>query len=58
LPEVEVDLVKVQQKKQGTVMVTIPIDVVKKLKLRKTEKLKVYFDQERRRIVYEVMRKV
>ena len=51
--EVEVDFVKVQFRKSGNVMVTIPAGLVKMLKLKKGEKLKVLADIEKGRIIYQ-----
>ncbi len=51
------ELVKVLkiQKKPGGLLVRIPSELVKRLNLTGEEKVKVYFDEEKKRIIYEVM---
>lgn len=50
--EVEVDFVKVQPKKSGAHMVTIPADVIKTLEMKRNERVKVLVEKEKRRIIY------
>ncbi len=51
------ELIKVLkiQKKPGGLLVRIPNDVVRRIKLRGEEKVKVYLDEEKRRIIYELI---
>jgi len=51
------ELIKVLkiQKKPGGLLVRIPNELVKRMKLTGKEKVKVYLDEERRRIIYEVI---
>ena len=55
--EVEVDFVKVQPRKGGSFMVTIPKDAVRAIGIINGEKLKVLVDTEKRRIIYELSEK-
>jgi len=52
--EKEVDFVKVQPRKSGSFMVTIPSAAVKELGIKDNERLKVLIDPESRRIIYEL----
>jgi antitoxin component of MazEF toxin-antitoxin module len=51
------ELIKVLkiQKKPGGLLVRIPNDVVRRIKLTGDEKVKVYLDEEKKRIIYEVV---
>ena len=51
------ELIKVLkiQKKPGGLLVRIPNDVVRRIKLTGKEKVKVYLDEEKRRIIYELV---
>lgn len=51
--EKEVDFVKVQPRKAGNFMVTIPREVVTDLKLKDNERVKVLFDRDKRRVIYQ-----
>ncbi len=44
---------KVQPRKAGNFMVTIPKEVVMELKLKDNERVKVLFDKDRRRVIYQ-----
>jgi len=50
--EEEIAFVKVQRRKAGAYMVTIPKEVVEKLKL-EGARLKVLIDLEKRRVIYQ-----
>ena len=52
--EKEIAFVKVQPRKGGSYMVTIPIDGAKMLGIRGGEKLKALIDVEKKRIVYQL----
>jgi len=54
LVEREVAFVKLQPRKGGSFMVTVPKDVVKLLGLSDRERLKVLVDVEKRRLVYQI----
>ena len=51
------ELIKVLkiQKKPGGLLVRIPNDIVRKINLTGEERVKVYLDEEKRRIIYEVI---
>jgi antitoxin component of MazEF toxin-antitoxin module len=51
------ELIKVLkiQKKPGGLLVRIPNDVVKRINLTGKEKVKVYLDEEKKRIIYELI---
>lgn len=51
------ELIKVLkiQKKPGGLLVRIPNDVVRKINLTGDEKVKVYLDEKKKRIIYEVV---
>lgn len=51
--EVEVDFVKVQLRRSGSFMVTIPKQVVEALNITNGERLKVSIDKQKRRIIYQ-----
>jgi antitoxin component of MazEF toxin-antitoxin module len=53
VPEEEVAFVKVQPRKAGNFMVTLPADVATALKLKDNERVKVIFDRERKRVIYQ-----
>jgi len=54
LVEKEIAFVKVQKRKAGNFMVTIPKDAAKALGIVNNERLKVLIDVERKRIIYEL----
>ncbi|MEM0049185.1 MAG: AbrB/MazE/SpoVT family DNA-binding domain-containing protein [Candidatus Bathyarchaeia archaeon] len=53
MPELEIDFVKIQLRKSGSYMVTIPKKIVESLGLRGGDTLKVLMDPEKRRIIYQ-----
>lgn len=53
LTEEEIAFVKVQSRKAGNFMVTLPAEVAAGLKLRDNERVKVLFDRERKRVIYQ-----
>ena len=52
--EVEVAFVKVQPRKGGSFMVTIPKDAVKMLGIKDNERMKVFVDEELKRVTYQL----
>jgi len=54
LVEKEVDFVKVQLRKGGSFMVTVPKAIVRLLGIKGGETLKVLIDVDNRRIVYQL----
>jgi len=54
MTEVELDFVKVQPRKGGSFMITIPSDAVKELGIKDNERVKVLIDKERKRIIYQL----
>ena len=52
--EEEVAFVKVQPRKAGSFMVTIPVEAVRMLELKGEDRLKVLVDKEKRRIIYQL----
>jgi hypothetical protein len=54
LVEKEMAFVKVQPRKAGNFMVTIPKDAAKALGIIDNERLKVLIDVEKKRIIYEL----
>lgn len=52
-PEEEVAFVKVQPRKAGSFMVTLPTEVATTLKLKDNERAKVLFDREKKRVIYQ-----
>ena len=53
MPEEEIAFVKVQPRKAGNFMVTLPIEVANALKLKDNERAKVLFDREKKRVIYQ-----
>ncbi|MEM0358305.1 MAG: hypothetical protein QXL77_08070 [Candidatus Bathyarchaeia archaeon] len=51
--EVEIDFVKVQLRRSGSFMVTIPKEAAEALSITNGERLKVSIDQQKRRIIYQ-----
>ena len=51
--EIEIDFVKLQLRQGGSIMVTLPKDAVKYLRLKGTERAKVLIDSEKKRVVYQ-----
>jgi len=52
--EEEVAFVKVQPRKAGSFMVTIPVEAVRRLEIKREDRLKVLVDKEKRRIIYQL----
>ncbi len=53
--EEEVAFVKVQPRKAGSFMVTIPMEAVKRLEIKRDDRLKVLVDKEKRCIIYQAL---
>lgn len=53
MTEVECDFVKVQPRKSGSFMITIPKQAVDDLAIKGGERLKVLMDTSRKRIIYQ-----
>jgi len=53
MPEQEIAFVKVQPRKAGNFMVTVPLEAAVALKLRDNERVKVLIDKEKRRVIYQ-----
>jgi|GEM_PF-2063292 len=53
LTEIEIDFVKVQLRRSGSFMVTIPKQAVNILNLKSGERLKVSVDKESKKIIYQ-----
>ena len=51
--ETEVDFVKVQMRRSGSFMVTVPKQAAEAINLKTGEKLKVLLDKENKRIIYQ-----
>lgn len=51
--KVEIGTVKVQPRKAGGYMITVPISIIRGLKLKGNEELKVYVDFEEKEIIYK-----
>jgi hypothetical protein len=51
--EQETAFVKVQARAAGNFMVTIPGDVAEALKLKGSERVKVLFDKEKKRVIFQ-----
>lgn len=54
MTEQEIDFVKIQPRKGGSFMVTIPIDGARMLNIKGHERFKVFIDIERKRIIYQL----
>ena len=54
MTEVEIDFVKIQPRKGGSFMVTIPKDAVRELGIKDNERVKVLIDKERKRVIYQI----
>ena len=54
--EEEIAFVKVQPRKGGSVMITIPAEAVKILGIKDKERAKVYVDVPKRRVIFEVLK--
>ncbi len=52
--EKEVAFVKVQPRKAGGFMVTIPREAVRRLEIKREDRLKVLVDKEKRCIIYQL----
>ncbi|MEM2936555.1 MAG: AbrB/MazE/SpoVT family DNA-binding domain-containing protein [Candidatus Bathyarchaeia archaeon] len=53
----ETAIIKVQRRPTGSFMVTIPIEVIRAFDIKEGDKVKVLIERERRRVIYEIMRK-
>lgn len=53
MPEEEIAFVKVQPRKAGNFMVTLPVEVAGALRLKDNERVKVLFDREKKRVIYQ-----
>jgi len=51
--EMEIDFVKVQLRKSGSFMITIPKQAVEMLNIKSGERLKVLIDKENKKIIYQ-----
>jgi bifunctional DNA-binding transcriptional regulator/antitoxin component of YhaV-PrlF toxin-antitoxin module len=51
--EEEAAFVKVQARKAGNYMVTIPAEVAEGLKLKESQRVKVLWDKQERRVIYQ-----
>jgi len=51
--EVEIGKVKVQPRKAGSYMVTLPMTAAKMLQIKDNEIMKVFLDVEKQRVIYE-----
>ena len=51
--ELETAFVKVQARKAGNFMVTVPEEVAETLKLKGGERVKVLFDKEKKRVTFQ-----
>jgi antitoxin component of MazEF toxin-antitoxin module len=51
--EEEVAFVKLQPRKAGNFMVTIPAEVAAAFKLKDNERVKVLFDKDKKRVIYQ-----
>jgi antitoxin component of MazEF toxin-antitoxin module len=56
-PETEIDFVKVQLRRSGSFMVTIPKQAVNMLNVKSGERLKVSVDKESKKIIYQKITK-
>jgi antitoxin component of MazEF toxin-antitoxin module len=54
MTEIETDFVKIQPRKGGSFMVTIPSGAVKELGIKDGERVKVLIDKERKRVIYQL----
>ena len=52
--EEEVAFVKVQPRKSGSFMITLPVEAVRGLEIKRDARLKVLVDKEKRRIIYQL----
>jgi hypothetical protein len=53
VPLIEIDFVKVQKRAHGNFMITVPATAVKDLNLKGSERVKVLFDKQQKRLVYD-----
>lgn len=53
---IEIDFVKVQKRKGGSYLVTIPSEAVKALRITDNERMKVYLDKGSNRVVFELLK--
>lgn len=57
MSEEEITIVKVQRRPAGSFMATISMEVVRTFDIKEGEKIRVLIERQRKRIVYEPMRK-
>ena len=51
----EIDFVKIQRRKGGSFLLTIPSAAVKQLGIKDNERVKVYLDKRMRRVIFEIL---
>ena len=51
----EVDFVKIQKRKGGSYLLTIPAEAVKALGVKDNERVKVYVDKRTKRVIFELL---
>jgi hypothetical protein len=51
--EEEIAFVKVQPRKAGNFMITLPAEIATALKLKDNERVKVLFDRDKKRVIYQ-----
>ena len=51
--EEEIAFVKVQPRQAGNFMVTLPAEIATALKLKDNERVKVLFDRDKKRVIYQ-----
>ncbi|MGO9646353.1 MAG: AbrB/MazE/SpoVT family DNA-binding domain-containing protein [Candidatus Bathyarchaeia archaeon] len=51
--EEEAAFVKVQKRNAGNFMVTIPADVASAFKVKESQRVKVLYDKDKKRVIYE-----
>lgn len=54
--ETEVAFVKIQPRARGNYMVTVPSEAVKILDIRDNERMKVYVDKDKKRVIFELIK--
>lgn len=55
MPTVEIAFVKIQKRKGGSYLVTIPNEAVKSLGITDNERMKVYLDAKSKRVTFELI---
>ena len=51
----EVDFVKIQKRKGGYYLLTIPAEAVRQLGIKDNERVKVYIDKRTKRVIFELL---